>query len=339
MLITRRNTMGVLLSAPALLSARGAHAAARTLKISHQYPGGTTEQGDFRDRLVRRFADAVQTRTAGELKLDVFPGSSLMKATAQFPALATGALDMTIFPLAFAGTEVPEANIGLMPCLVTTYEQGLAWKSQPIGQELAGVLEKRGIKIVTWLWVAGSTASRSSPIIQPDDVKGLHIRGGSREMDLMLKAAGGIGSSLPSNEIRAAMQSGALDAAVTSSSSILSFRLQEVSKAVTVGGTGSFWFMLHPLLMSKRSFDALPAAHQQAVTQVGAEMEQFGMEAAQADDDSLTRVFTEAGRVAKDMDESAIDRWRVLAEATAWKDFADRSASCARLLKLAQAVA
>ena len=337
--ISRRNALGSLLAAPMLLRATGAHAAARTLKISHQFPGGTLEQGDFRDRLARRFAAEVQKRTNGELGFEIYPGSSLMKTVAQFSALRRGALDMTVYPLAYAGGEVPEVNIGLMPCLVTTYEQGMAWKTQPIGQELTNLLDKRGVKIVTWIWQAGGTASRVTPVVQPDDVKGQKIRGGSREMDLMLKAAGGIISSVPSNEIYAAMQTGSLDAAVTSSTSIISFRLEEIAKAVTTGRTGSFWFMFEPLLMSKQVFDSLPAEQQKAITEVGTEMEAFALQAARADDEELARVFAKAGVTAKDMDAAAIGKWKDLAQGTAWKDFADRNASCAGLLKLAQAVA
>ncbi len=337
--ITRRTALGSLLAAPALLRATGAHAATRTLKISHQFPGGTLEQGDFRDRLARRFAAEVQKRTNGELAFEIYPGSSLMKTVAQFSALRRGALDMTVYPLAYAGGEVPEVNIGLMPCLVTTYEQGMAWKTQPIGQELVNLLDKRGVKIVTWVWQAGGTGSRATPIVQPDDVKGQKIRGGSREMDLMLKAAGGIISSVPSNEIYAAMQTGSLDAAVTSSTSIISFRLEEIAKAVTTGRTGSFWFMFEPMLMSKQVFDSLPAEQQKAITDVGTEMEAFALQAARADDEELARVFAKVGVTARDMDATAIGKWKDLAQGTAWKDFADRNAACAGLLKLAQAVA
>ena len=331
--------MGALLAAPAILAAPRARAAARTLKISHQFPGGTPEQGDFRDRLVRRFAAEVQKRTDGELGFEIYPGSSLMKTVAQFSSLRRGALDMTLYPLAYAGGEVPEVNIGLMPCLVTTYEQGMAWKTQPIGQELTSVLDKRGVKIVTWVWQAGGIASRLTPVVQPDDVKGQKIRGGSREMDLMLKAAGGIISSVPSNEIYAAMQTGSLDAAVTSSTSIISFRLEEIAKDVTTGRNGSFWFMFEPLLMSKQVFDSLPAAQQKAITEVGTDMEAFGLQAAKADDEDLARVFAKAGVTVRDMDAGAIAKWKALAEGTAWKDFGDRNAACASLLKLAEAVA
>lgn len=337
MLITRRAAVGAVLAAPALLGASGARAA-RTLKISHQFPGGTADQGDFRDRLVRRFAAEVQKRTDNELAFEIYPGSSLMKTVAQFSALRRGALDMTLYPLAYAGGEVPEVNIGLMPCLVTGYEQGLAWKRQAIGQELERVLDKRGVKIVTWLWQAGGTASRGASVVQPDDVKGLKIRGGSREMDLMLKAAGGIISSVPSNEIYAAMQTGSLDAAVTSSTSLISFRLEEISKAVTTGRSGSFWFMLEPLLISKQIFDTLPAAHQAAVTEVGTELEAFGLQAAKSDDEDLARVYLKAGITARDMDPAAIGKWKAVAQETAWKDFAARNAACAAMLKLAEAV-
>ena len=337
MRLSRRATLATMLAAPALL--QGARAATRTLKISHQFPGGTLEQGDFRDRLVRRFAADVQARTNGELAFEIYPGSSLMKTVAQFGALRKGALDMSVYPLAYAGGEVPEVNIGLMPCLVTTYEQGMAWKKQPIGQELTALLDKRGVKIITWVWQAGGVASRSTPVVQPDDVKGLKVRGGSREMDLMLKQAGGIISSVPSNEIYAAMQTGKLDAAVTSSTSLISFRLEEISKAITSGKAGSFWFMFEPLLMSKQVFDSLPAEQQKAITAVGADLEQLGLDAAKADDDDLARVYAKVGVTAREMNPDAIAKWKVLAQATAWKDFADRNASCASLLKLAEAVA
>src|SRR5579883_725481 len=167
----------------------------RTLKISHKFPGGSIDQGDFRDRLCRKFAAEVESRTKGALKFEIYPGSSLMKTNAQFSALRKGALDLSLYPLPYAGGEVQALNLGLMPCLVTTYEQGAKWKNAPIGKELTATLDKKGVKLITWIWQAGGIASRAGAIVQPSDVKGKKIRGGSREMDLMLKEAGGIISS------------------------------------------------------------------------------------------------------------------------------------------------
>ena len=340
--ITRRATLATLLTAGSLGAAgfgTSARADTRTLKISHQFPGGTLDEGDFRDRLARRFAADVGKRTNGALAFEIYPGSSLMKTVAQFSALRRGALDMSVYPLAYAGGEVPEVNIGLMPCLVTSYRQGMAWKGKPIGEALTALLEKRGIKIITWVWQAGGTASRAKAVVSPDDVKGMKIRGGSRDMDRMLKQAGGIISSVPSNEIYAAMQTGTLDAAVTSSTSLISFRLEEIAKAVTSGKDGSFWFMFEPLLMSKIVFDSLPADQQKAIVDAGAAQEAFAVAEAKADDDRLAAVYAKVGVTAQMMDPAAVGKWKALAEASAWKDFANRNAACAHLLKLAEAVA
>ena len=337
MSISRRFALGGLLAAPVVLRGRGAQAA-KTLKISHQFPGGTLEQGDFRDRLVRRFAAEVGKRTGGELGFEIYPGSSLMKTVAQFSAVRRGALDLSLYPLAYAGGEVPEVNIGLMPGLVTSYAQGMAWKGGEIGRQLVELLDKRGVKILTWVWQAGGCASRAGAVVSPDDVKGLKIRGGSREMDLMLKAAGGIISSVPSDEIYAAMQTGSLDAAVTSSTSLISFRLQEIAKNVTSGRQGSFWFMFEPLIMSKAIYDGLPEEQRKVISEVGAGLEAFALEAAKHDDDDLAAIFGKANVKVADFGTAALAKWRAIAEETAWKDYAGRNAACAALLRLAQAV-
>jgi TRAP-type C4-dicarboxylate transport system substrate-binding protein len=340
MKISRRTILSGMAAAPAVLagSRLGRAAGPKTLKISHQFPGGTLDSGDFRDRLVRKFAAEVTKRTNGELKFEIYPDSSLMKTVAQFSGLRKGALDMSLYPLAYAGGEVPEVNIGLMPCLVTSYQQGMAWKKAPIGQALSSVIESKGVKFVTWVWQAGGVASRAGAIVNPDDVKGLKIRGGSREMDLMLKEAGGIISSVPSNEIYPAMQTGSLDAAVTSSTSLISFRLEEISKNVTSGKAGSFWFMLEPLLISKAVYDSLSPDQQKVVLAVGQDLETFGLEAAKADDDSLANVYGKAKVKVNEFTPAALDKWRGIAQATAWKDFAARNDACAKLLKQAEAV-
>ncbi len=336
--ITRRTALTALVAAPAIIGAARALAEARVLKISHQFPGGTVDSGDFRDRLVRRFAADVEKRTGGALKFEFYPNSSLMKTVAQFSALRKGALDLSLYPLAYAGGEVPEVNIGLMPSLVSSYAQGMAWKNAPIGKQLTTILEEKGVKLLTWIWQAGGIASRSTAVVAPADTKGLKFRGGSREMDRMLKDAGAIISSVPSNEIYAAMQTGSLDAAVTSSSSLISFRLQEISKNVTTGRGGSFWFMLEPLLMSKDVFDSLPNDQQKAIVDAGAAQEPFAVQSAKADDEELAKVYKAAGVGVHDMTAADLAKWRAIAEATSWKDFAARSPTTAELLKLAMAV-
>lgn len=306
------------------------------LKISHQFPGGTLTQGDFRDRLCRRFAEEVEKRTGGALKASVYAGSSLMKTNAQFSAIRKGALDMSLFPLSYAGGEVAETNIGLMPALVPSYEQGAAWKTAEVGKLLTKVLDDKGVIVVSWIWQAGGVASRARPLVTPDDAKGLKVRGGSREMDMMLKRAGASVITLPSNEIYAAMQTGAMDAAMTSSTSFISFKLEELAKHLTSGRNRTYWFMFEPLIISKEVFNKLPKAQQDVVMALGAELEVFARDAARADDQAVVEIYTKAGAKVYDMDEATLKKWQAIARETAWKDFGGKSESCAALLRAAQ---
>jgi TRAP-type C4-dicarboxylate transport system substrate-binding protein len=336
--ITRRAALGAI-AAPAILGLAGtARADTRTLKISHQFPGSGPDGGDFRDRLCRKFAETVEKRANGALKFEIYPNSSLMKTFAQFDALKKGALDLSLYPTTYAGGEIPEMNITFMPAAITSYEQAYRWKTAPIGKELSAILEAKGVKLITWMWQSGGIASRGKPIVKPDDAKGLKIRGGSREMDMMFKAAGAATSNMPSNEIYISMQTGAIDAAVTSTSSLISFKLEELSKGLTSAGGRSFFFVFEPILMSKAVFDSLSPDMQKLIMDVGEEIEPLGLEGSKADDQRLSDVYAKAGAQVFEMDAAALEEWKAVARESAWKDFAARSPNAARFLKMAQEV-
>ncbi|MCH8617741.1 TRAP transporter substrate-binding protein DctP [Undibacterium sp. TS12] len=337
MLQKRRNVLQGLTLVPLAAALSPLTARAQTvLKISHQFPGGTLEEGDFRDRLCRMFAAEVQKRSNGSLKFEIYPGSSLMKTNAQFSSMRKGALDLSLVPLSYAGGEVPEVNIGLMPGLVPSYEVGAAWKSAEVGKELNKLLLDKGIVVISWIWQAGGVASRTKAVVDPDDVKGMKIRGGSREVDLVLKAAGAAVVSLPSNEIYAAMQTGAMEAAMTSSTSLISFRLEEVSKFLTSGRGQSYWYMFEPLMMSKAIFDKLTKDQQNTIMTVGAELEAFAIKAAKQDDIAVATVYEKKGAKVVDLSAATVKKWQAIARTTAWKDYADKNENCAKLLKLAE---
>ena len=341
MALNRRRVLAGALAAPAVIAhARlGLAAPARMLKISHQFPGGTIDQGDFRDRLCRRFAAGLEQKTNGALGAQVYPNSSLMKTVAQFSAVRKGALDLSLYPISYAGGEFAELNIGLMPGLVSSYKQGAAWKTSQVGQKFSAFLAEKGVIIVAWVWQAGGVASRSKSILNPEDCKGLKIRGGSREMDMVLQTAGAAVLSVPSNEIYAAMQTGACDAGITSSTSLISFRLEEVAKSLTSGAGASYWFMLEPLMMSKAIFDKLPKNQQDIILSVGSELEAFGRKGAQDDDVEVAKVYEKAGAKVSKLDVATVNKWRDIARDTAWKDYSAKTATSANLLKLASDVA
>jgi len=315
------------------------HAAdAKVIKISHQWPGGTADEGDFRARLAHKFAQEVAKRTNGALKFEIYPAGSLVKAKQQFDAMSRGALDMSVFPLAYQGGKIPMVNITLMPALITSYEQGLRWKTAPIGKELEKTLEEHGVKIITWVWQAGGNVSRDKPILNPEDVNGLKVRGAGKSIEVMLKAAGGAIVSIPSSEGYSAMQTGVADAMWTSSGSLVSYRLYEVAKHVTTARDKTFWFMFEPLLMAKSTYDSLTPEQQKIVTEVGASLDAFAVKSAKEDDQRVADVYAKAGVTVHDMDEAMFVKWRKIAKASAWKEYAGKVKDGQRLMDLAESV-
>jgi TRAP-type C4-dicarboxylate transport system substrate-binding protein len=272
------------------------------LKISHQFPAAPSTRAISATGSAACSPPKSPSASGGEIAAEIYPNSSLIKTNAQFSAMRKGALDISLYPLPYAGGELPETNIGLMPGLVSTYDQGLNWKKQPVGKALTDFLADKGIDHPD-LGLAGRR--RRQPLQAdrgPEDAKGLKVRGGSREMDMVLQTAGAAVLSVPSNELYAAMQTGACDAGITSSTSLISFRLEEVAKSLTSGAGASYWFMLEPLMMSKAIFDKLPKNQQDIILSVGSELEAFGRKGAQDDDVEVAKVYEKAGAKVSKLD-------------------------------------
>ena len=337
--LTRRAALAApfaALAAPSLIGR--AQAAPRTLKIAHQFPASSGDTGDFRDRMCHRFADLVSQRTNGSLQFEVYANASLMKTFAQISGLRKGALDLALVPLTYAGGEIHEMNITFMPAVVTSYAQGYAWRTHPVGKALVQQLDDKGIVLLSWMWQSGGMASRTHKLFEPSDAKGMKIRGGSREMDEMFTAAGASVSSMPSNEVYVGMQTGVMDAACTSSSSFLSFKLQETCKFMTTPGERSFFFILEPIMISKAVWTTLTPAEQEAMLAVGEEMIPFNLAGAKSDDAEMARVFAAAGVEVTPLSNAAVDAWKQVARDSAWKIYAEKTKLAAQMLEMAEQV-
>src|SRR5258708_27423758 len=100
---------------------------------------------------------------------------------------------------------------------------------------------------------------------------------------------------MPASELHRAIQTGTVDVPMTSWTSLMSFRLEEIAKNLTTGRGKGFFFIFEPLLMSKQVFDALPKDQQTAIMEVGLEMEKFALEKSKEDVVAVAKVYQQAG--------------------------------------------
>jgi TRAP-type C4-dicarboxylate transport system substrate-binding protein len=311
-----------------------------SLRLSHQWPAATGgEDGDFRSEIAQQFADKVAEETDDQVKVQIFPGSSLVESTEQYDAMMQGSVDMSVFPLDYASGRVPDFSVTLMPALVRNHEQAQAWQDAEIGKRLEEVLDENGVEIITWVWNAGAIGTKGDPIVTPGDVSsGMTMRAAGSYVEEMLKDAGAGISSLPSNEIYTAMQTGVLDAAVTSTGSFASYNLQEQVSSYTSPTENTFWFMFEPLIISTESMEKLCTDQQDAVRAVGEELQDFAYTASEEDDTKVEGVFSDAGVEVVTMDDAAFDEWQKLAQKQ-WEDYAKSAPNGRELLDLAKEVA
>jgi TRAP-type C4-dicarboxylate transport system substrate-binding protein len=309
------------------------------LKISHQWPGGTIEKGDFRDRLCRIFAKTVGEKSGGALKFEIYPASALFKPVPQYDALLKGALDFCVFPLDYAAGKVPQFSITLMPCIVRDHNQAMRWKDSPIGQEIEKICEQNGMKIITWAWCGGGLATKTKPANKPEDLRGLKIRAAGKMFEKMLHdGCGAAITSMPSSEIYFALQTGVLDACMTSSSSFESYRLYEQVKYYNSPRKTTTWYMFEPFVISMVTWKKLSPEHQKTLVQVGKDLEKFSLEEAIKDDTEVTDLFKTKGVVVHDMTPEEFNLWISVAKKTAWKEYSEKVKGGKELLEMALAV-
>jgi TRAP-type C4-dicarboxylate transport system substrate-binding protein len=327
------------IAASGLAQAQVKAAGTTVIEISHQWPGGTLDKGDFRDRLCRIFAKKVEEKTSGALKFEIHPASVLFKPVLQYDAMLKGALDMSVFPLDYAAGKVPQFSITLMPCIVKDHRQAMRWKDAPIGKEIERICEENGIKIIAWGWCGGGIASKAKPIKLPGDMKGMKARAAGKMFETMLnEGAGAAITSMPSSEIYFGLQTGVLDVCLTSSSSFESYRLYEQVKYYTSPRQTAIWYMLEPLVISMVTWKKLSADQQKVFMDVGKEMEFFALEEAIKDDTEVTNLFQEKGVRVHDMTMDDFKVWLAASKPTAWKTFTEKVKGGKELLDMAQAV-
>lgn len=308
------------------------------LKLSHQWPQATSEDGDFRSRLAVMFAEEVEKRTNGQVVIKQYPANSLVKSTEQYESMIKGASDMSVYPLSYAEGKVPQFGITLMPGLVRNHEQAIAWQTSEIGKKIEEITNKNGLKILIWVWNAGAIGTKDKPITAPEDIKkGMQMRAAGTHVEKMLASAGAGITSMPSSEIYSGFQTNLLDAAVTSNSSFASYKLYEQIKSFTTSLDNTFWFMFEPLVISNSTWEKLSPEQQSIFEDVAAELQQWAYDASIADDEYVTELFKEKGVDVVDLSDEDFQKWLNYAEPI-WEKFAEEVEGGSELIELAKQV-
>lgn len=211
------------------------------IKLSLAFPSGPQS---FTARAHTWWADEVEKRTQGKVKITRHWGGSLATHREMVKAVGVGAADM--------GDSVwAPYNPQIFP-LHTVTDGPVIWSKRPMALAYAGMqLEKEfpeveaentKANLIRLTWInpgAINIMTRSKPIRTVADLKGIRIRTAGKFLQPpIIKAAGAVPVGLPFPEVYDAVQKGIADGATGPLGMFLGMKLHEICKYYIVIGFG-----------------------------------------------------------------------------------------------------
>ena len=243
----------------------------------------------------QRFKQLAEKATHGRVRVELYPNSQLYKDKEELEALQLGAVQMLAPSLAkFGPLGVKEFEAFDLPYIFPTKAALYRVTEGPIGKGMLKKLESKGITGLAF-WDNGfKVMSANKPLHTPFDFKGLKMRiQSSRVLNAQMRALGASPQELAFSEVRQALQTGAVDGTENPPSNMVTQKMHEVQKHVTVSNHG---YLGYAVIVNKKFWDGLPADLRGALTTAMKEATTFEKAIAQRDNDMAMESIRKAGK-------------------------------------------
>jgi len=230
-------------------------AAPITIKFAHGMP---PDEEEALHRGVVVFKKIVEQKTAGRVKVDIYPASQLGKEREQFEGVKIGTIEMCMIAEGPMAGFFPEIMVIGIPYLYAN--EITAWRSLdgPFGKALFEEMRKKTGVRALGIGENGfrNFTNRVRPIKSPDDMKGLKIRTMENPAHMaMVKAMGASATPIAWGEVYMALQQGVVDGQENPVSVIEVSKFNEVQKYLTLDG---HVYSILPILINDKFFMSLP---------------------------------------------------------------------------------
>lgn len=217
-------------------------------------------------KVFEEFANKVNEKTNGRVKITVYPTGTLNPPPETFNAVKTGLADIGAAPVGYSAAIMPlskllgDAMMGVPNVREATRIWNTAYNEMP---ELQKEFEDMH---VLWLYSTSplSIGTTKKPIHKIEDFKGLVMRF-PPGTEPLAKAWGVSPVNMPVGDIYSALQKGAVSGFMGGSEMLQSMKLAEFTKHVT---QAQMVFGLSYAAMNKKVWDSLPADVQQILDDV-----------------------------------------------------------------------
>jgi C4-dicarboxylate-binding protein DctP len=204
-----------------------------------------------------KFKELAEKYTAGRVKVDVYPNSTLYKDKEEMDALNSGAVQLLAPSTAkFRPIGVPEFEALDLPYVFTDDAGFQKTVKGPVGRGLLKKLEAKGITGLGF-WDNGfHMVSSSSPLLMPADFQGKKFRiSGSKIADRYFRLLGALPQIMAFSEVYQALQTGVVDGCENTPSNYYTQKFYEVQKHITVSNHAH---LQYAVVANTRFWNGLP---------------------------------------------------------------------------------
>lgn len=254
--------------------------------------GHVVAPGSIFDVGAKKFAELVEKKSNGRIEMPVFPSGQLGQEREIMEGMPLGIVDAYVFGTSTLTAIVPEIGDCDLPYLYRSKEHADKVLEGEVGQHWLSLLESKGIKGVGW----GAGGFRSSlnsrkKIEKIDDLKGMKFRiAGGPIYIAMYRALGANAIQMTWSEVYTAMQQKVIDGLECPPNVMVSSRLYEVGKFLTLD-EHTYSALVFGVAMP--TFKKLTADLQKAVLEAGFEAGRYMRDEAQKfDGDSSSQMAT-----------------------------------------------
>lgn len=219
----------------------------------------------------KRYADLVDQRTDGKVKITVYPSDSLGKQMELVEGTIIGTNDMVLTSDAVLSNFVPETGMINLPFIFRDADHVRQVLDGEVGRALSEKVEQQGAVVVGW-WENGfrHVTNSQKPITQPENLAGMKLRvpEGPIFVDTF-ETLGANATPIAFTELYSALQLGVVDGQENPPAHILTQKFYEVQDYASKTG---HIYLSSPVLINKALLDRMPEEYQKVILDTGKEM-------------------------------------------------------------------
>jgi TRAP-type transport system periplasmic protein len=202
----------------------------------------------------KKFADLVEQKSGGKIKVRVFPGGQLGGDLQNVSALQGGTLDLMVLNAGLLVGIVKDFAVLDLPFLFNTAEEADAVVDGPVGQKLFDKLPEKGLVGLGYFELGFRNVTNSKrPITKAEDFQGIKLR--VLQSPLFIDLFNTLGANtvaMPFPEVYTALEQGVIDGQENPVTVIFDTKFQEVQKYLSLT---RHIYNAQSVIMGKKTWD------------------------------------------------------------------------------------